>query len=37
VFTGPQTNINRLNFLTLNGSVKATDTWSLQALAYYSQ
>jgi iron complex outermembrane recepter protein len=37
VFTGPQTNINRLNFLTLNGSVKATDTWSLQALAYYRQ
>jgi iron complex outermembrane receptor protein len=32
VFTGPQTNINRLNFLTLNGSVKASDTWSLQAL-----
>jgi iron complex outermembrane receptor protein len=37
VFTGPQTNINRLNFLTLNGSVKASDTWSLQALAYYRQ
>jgi iron complex outermembrane recepter protein len=37
VFTGPQTNINRLNFLTLNGSVKPTDTWSLQALAYYRQ
>lgn len=37
VFTGPQTNINRLNFLTLNGSIKPTDTWSLQALAYYRQ
>jgi outer membrane receptor protein involved in Fe transport len=37
VFTGPQTNINRLNFLTLNGSLKLTDTWSLQTLMYYRQ
>ncbi len=37
VFTGPQTNINRLNFLTLNGTVKVTDTWSLQSLLYYRQ
>jgi iron complex outermembrane receptor protein len=37
VFTGPQTNINRLNFLTLNGALKATDTWSLQAVLYYRQ
>ncbi len=37
VFTGPQTNINRLNFLTLNGSLKLTDSWSLQTLMYYRQ
>jgi iron complex outermembrane receptor protein len=37
VFTGPQTNTNRLNFLTLNGALKATDTWSLQTLLYYRQ
>jgi iron complex outermembrane receptor protein len=37
VFTGPQTNINRLNFLTLNGALKATDNWSLQAVLYYRQ
>ena len=37
VFTGPQTNINRLNFLTLNGSYKLTDTWSLQSVLYYRQ
>jgi iron complex outermembrane recepter protein len=37
VFTGPQTNINRLNFLTLNGTYKLTDSWSLQSLMYYRQ
>ena len=37
VFSGPQTNINRLNFLTLNGSLKLTDTWSLQGVLYYRQ
>jgi iron complex outermembrane receptor protein len=37
VFTGPQTNINRLNFLTLNGTAKVTDGWSLQSLLYYRQ
>jgi iron complex outermembrane receptor protein len=37
VFTGPQTNINRLNFVTLNGSLKVTDTWSVQSLVYYRQ
>ena len=37
VFTGPQTNINRLNFVILNGSLKFTDTWSLQGLLYYRQ
>jgi iron complex outermembrane receptor protein len=37
VFTGPQTNINRLDFLTLNGSLRLTDSWSLQTLMYYRQ
>jgi iron complex outermembrane receptor protein len=37
VFTGPQTNINRLSFLTLNGSAHLTDDWSLQAVGYYRQ
>jgi iron complex outermembrane receptor protein len=37
VFTGPQTNLNRLNFLTLNATVKTGDDWSLQALGYYRQ
>jgi iron complex outermembrane receptor protein len=37
VFTGPQTNINRLNFLTLNGTLKVSDSWSLQSLLYYRQ
>jgi iron complex outermembrane recepter protein len=35
VFTGPQTNINVLNFLVLNGTLKLTDTWSLQSVLYY--
>jgi iron complex outermembrane recepter protein len=37
VFTGPQNNVNNLNFLTLNGDVKVTDTWSLQGVLYYRQ
>jgi iron complex outermembrane receptor protein len=37
VFTGPQTNINRLDFVTLNGSYKLTDRWSVQSLLYYRQ
>jgi iron complex outermembrane receptor protein len=37
VFTGPQANRNRLNFLTLNGSLKPTDTWSLQGVLYYRE
>ena len=37
VFTGPQANINSLNFLTLNASLKLTDTWSLQSVLYYRQ
>src|SRR3984885_10135547 len=35
VFTGPQTNINTLNFFTLNGTLKLTDSWSLAGVAYY--
>ncbi len=35
VFTGPQTNINTLDFVTLNGTLKVTDTWSLQSVLYY--
>ena len=37
MFTGPQTNINTLNFVTLNGTLKLTDTWSLQGVLYYRQ
>jgi iron complex outermembrane recepter protein len=37
VFTGPQANINSLNFITLNGTLKLTDTWSLQGVLYYRQ
>jgi len=35
VFTGPQTNINTLNFFTLNGTLKVADGWSLQGVLYY--
>jgi iron complex outermembrane receptor protein len=35
VFTGPQTNINVLNFVVLNGSLKLNDAWSLQSVLYY--
>lgn len=35
VFTGPQTNINTLNFFTLNGNLKITDGWSAQGVLYY--
>ncbi len=37
VFTGPQTNINTLGFVTLNGTLKLTDSWSLQSVLYYRQ
>jgi iron complex outermembrane receptor protein len=37
VFTGPQTNINTLNFFVLNGNLKMTDTWSLQSVLYYRE
>ncbi len=35
VFTGPQSNLNRLDFLTLDGTLKLTDTWSLEGVLYY--
>jgi iron complex outermembrane recepter protein len=37
VFTGPQTNINTLDFGTLTGTLKVTDNWSLQSVLYYRQ
>jgi iron complex outermembrane receptor protein len=35
VFTGPQNNINTLDFVTLNSTLKLTDAWSLQGVLYY--
>ncbi|MBI1213106.1 MAG: TonB-dependent receptor [Alphaproteobacteria bacterium] len=35
VFTSPQSNIDRLSFVTLNGALAVTETLSLQANAYY--
>jgi iron complex outermembrane receptor protein len=37
VFTGPQANLNSLNFLTLNAGLKLNDSWSLQGVLYYRQ
>jgi iron complex outermembrane recepter protein len=37
VFTGPQNNVNGLNFLTLNGALKVTDAFSLQSVLYYRE
>lgn len=37
VFTGPQANINDLNFFTLNGTLKLSDAWSAQGVVYYRQ
>lgn len=37
VFTGPQNNVNSLNFVTLNGTLKLTATWALQGVLYYRQ
>jgi iron complex outermembrane receptor protein len=37
VFTGPQDNANTLSFLTLNASLKASNSWSLQGVLYYRQ
>lgn len=34
-FTGPQSNVNDLNFLTLNGTFGITEVWSLQTVLYY--
>ena len=36
-FTGPQANDNELNFVTLNGTYKATENWSVQGVLYYRQ
>ncbi len=36
-FTGPQTNVNDLNFLTLNGTIALPADWSLQTVLYYRQ
>jgi len=35
VFTGPQANLNDLNFFALNGTVRFNDSWSLQGVLYY--
>lgn len=35
VFTGPQNNINDLDFFTLNGTFKLGSGWSLQSMLYY--
>ena len=35
VFTGPQANLNRLKFLTLNGRLKLPGHWTLAAVLYY--
>jgi iron complex outermembrane receptor protein len=37
VFTGPQANDNRLNFLRLNGTLNLGAGWSGQSLLYYRQ
>jgi outer membrane receptor protein involved in Fe transport len=35
VFTNPQTTVNQLAMLSVNGSAKLTDTWSISAVAYW--
>ena len=37
VFTGPQSNLNKLDFLTLNGSWAIADDWSAQGVLYYRE
>jgi iron complex outermembrane receptor protein len=37
VFTGPQANLNRLNFFTLNGAFTLSDTLGLQTVLYERQ
>ena len=36
-FTGPQTNVNDLNFVTLNGTIPLPGSWSVQTVLYYRQ
>ncbi len=36
-FTGPQTNVNDLNFLTLNGTIPLPGSWSVQTVLYYRE
>jgi len=35
VFTGPQNNVNDLDFFALNGAFQLTHSWSLQGVLYY--
>jgi iron complex outermembrane receptor protein len=37
VFSGPQSNINTLDFITLNGTLQMSDSWSLQSVLYYRE
>jgi iron complex outermembrane recepter protein len=37
VFTGPQNNINDLNFFAVNGAFRLSNTWSLQSTLYYRE
>jgi len=37
VFTGPQSNVDGLDFLTLNGAFALNDTLSLQSVLYYRE
>jgi iron complex outermembrane recepter protein len=37
VFTGPQNNINNLNFFTLDGTLKLGAGWGLEGVFYYRQ
>ncbi|HUA24431.1 MAG TPA: TonB-dependent receptor, partial [Steroidobacteraceae bacterium] len=36
-FTGPQTNVDDLNFVTLNGTIPLPASWSLQTVLYYRE
>jgi iron complex outermembrane recepter protein len=37
VFTGPQSNVDGLDFVTLNGTLSVSDTLALQSVLYYRQ
>ncbi len=37
VFTGPQSNLNKLDFLTFNGSWTMSEDWSAQGVLYYRE